>query len=98
MEVFTVELPGHRKLVLSNGGGSFLVQDDFGNSIQMNSGGVKIKAGAKIELECTHAVISASDLKVNASAATFAGKVKADSVQANSIDGASYTPGAGNIL
>ena len=97
-EVFTVELPGHRKLVLSNGGGSFLVKDDLGNSLQMTSQGVKITAAAKFEVVCSKAVITAGDVTVNASAATFAGKVKADTVQANSIDAASYTPGAGNIL
>lgn len=97
-EVFTVEVPGQRKLTLSNGGSSFHLNDDFGNSIHMNSSGVKITAGAKVELECSHAVISASDLKVNAGTATFSGKVKADALRANSIDADSYTPGAGNIL
>ena len=34
-EIFTVEVPGQRKLVLKNGGSSFSVEDDLGNSIQM---------------------------------------------------------------
>jgi uncharacterized protein involved in type VI secretion and phage assembly len=98
-EVFTVELPGQqRKLVLSNGGGSFLLQDDLGNSIRMDSNGVKITAGLKVEIDCSKAVINAGDLTVNAGTATFSGIVKADSVVTNSIDAATYTPGAGNIL
>lgn len=97
-EVFTVELPGQRKLVLSNGGSSFKVEDDFGNSIQMNSSGVKITAAAKFEIDCSKAIVNAGDLSVNASLAFFSGKVKADTVQAVNIDGQSYTPGAGNIL
>jgi len=96
-EVFTVELPGQRKLTLSNGGGSFQVKDDLGNSLQMTSQGVKITAGAKFEIVCSKAVITASDLTVNAGKTTFTGMVKAETVEATSFIGQSYTNGAGNI-
>ena len=70
---------------------SFSVKDDLGNSIQMTPSGVKITAGAKFEVDCSKAVITAGDLTVNAGTATFSGKVKADTVEANSYRSARAT-------
>jgi uncharacterized protein involved in type VI secretion and phage assembly len=96
-EHFSVEIPGNRKLVLSNTPESFLVKDDNGNSIHMSNKGVKITAGGTFEIECQSAVITAGELTVNAGASNFAGKIKADTIEANNFIGQSYVNGAGNI-
>ena len=98
VEHFSVETPSGRKLVLSDGPESLLIKDDNGNSIHMTSKGVKITAGDKFEVECSKAVITAGDLTVNAGVATFAGKIKADTDEADSYIGQTYTNGSGNIF
>ncbi len=96
-ESFSVETPGGQKLRLSDGPGTVRVEDSNGNSIVMEAAGVTVTASATVTVNASRVSVSASLVQVDAGMSTFSGVVKADTVIANSVVSASYTPGAGNI-
>lgn len=96
-ESFSVETPGGQKLRLSDGPGTVRVEDSNGNSIVMEAAGITVTASATVTVNASRVSVSASLVQVDAGMSTFSGVVKADTVIANSVVSASYTPGAGNI-
>ncbi|MCU1222402.1 MAG: phage-related baseplate assembly family protein [Edaphobacter sp.] len=77
--------------------GSVLIEDTNGNTVRLDSTGVTILASAKVVVSASHVEISAGMVTVNAAMTKFSGAIEADTVMANSVISASYTPGAGNI-
>jgi phage baseplate assembly protein gpV len=73
------------------------VRDVDGNAISLERAGVQIVTPAKLSLAGGNAEISAGLLTIAAGASRFSGVIQADTVIANSVVAASYTPGAGNI-
>jgi phage baseplate assembly protein gpV len=73
------------------------VRDVNGNRISLGPAGVEVVSATKVSLAGGSAEISAGLLTVAAGTSRFSGVVQADTVIANSIVAASYTPGAGNI-
>lgn len=73
------------------------IEDANGNSITMNAGGVTIDTASTLTINASMIDMTASMVSVNAGMSRFSGVVQADTVISNSIVGASYTPGAGNI-
>lgn len=67
-----------------------------GQSLTLSSSEVKI-AGTKIVLEAGSIEMTAPQIKGDAALSDFSGVVRGDTVISNSVVGASYTPGAGNI-
>jgi uncharacterized protein involved in type VI secretion and phage assembly len=96
-ERFVAETPAGQKVTLQDGPASILVQDSNGNTVKLDSGGITVTASAKVTVSAASAEISAATLTVKAGMSTFSGVVQADTVIANSVVSASYTPGAGNI-
>jgi uncharacterized protein involved in type VI secretion and phage assembly len=96
-EAFSVETPGGQKLRLSDGPGTVRVEDSSGNSVVMETAGVTVTASATVTVNASRVSVSAGLVQVDAGMSTFSGVVKADTVIANSVVSASYTPGAGNI-
>ena len=97
---------GSERLELSTPGGQELVLADSSDSIEITAGDSKvvIKAGqieietsGKLVVDASTVELNASMLTVNAALAKFSGVVQADTLIANSVVSASYTPGAGNI-
>jgi uncharacterized protein involved in type VI secretion and phage assembly len=78
------------RIVLDGGGSTVTVEDASGNSVTLGPRGIRIDASSNV-------TVNASKLVVNAALSEFHGLVKADTVVANSMVSASYTPGAGNI-
>lgn len=92
-----IETPDGQKIVLRDGPGSIEVADDNGNSVKLDSSGVTIQAAGKVTIRASQIGVSAGMLTIDAGMAKFSGVVQADTVIANSIVSASYSPGAGNI-
>jgi uncharacterized protein involved in type VI secretion and phage assembly len=96
-ESLTIETPGGQKIVLSDGPGDVKISDSNGNSLEMGTSGIAIISSGKVTINATTVEITAGQVSVTAGMSTFSGVVQADTVIANSIVSASYTPGAGNI-
>lgn len=96
-ETLSIETPGGQKITLKDGPGSVEIRDSNGNSIKLESSGITVTASANVTVRASQVEVNAGMLTVNAGMSKFSGVVKADTVIANAVVGASYTPGAGNI-
>jgi hypothetical protein len=97
-DALVLKTPGGQSLVLQDGvGGSVEIRDANGNQILLTPQGVQVLAAAKVSVSASVVEVSAASVTVNAGIATFSGTVKVDTLIANSVISASYTPGAGNI-
>lgn len=96
-ERLRLETPGGQAVTLSDGPGAVTVEDANGNSITLDSAGITIQSGAKVTVSASTVEVTAGTVTVNAGMSRFSGVVQADTVITNSVVGASYTPGAGNI-
>jgi phage baseplate assembly protein V len=85
-------------IVLDDGAGAVELTDSNGNAVKLEPSGVTVTAAAKVKVEASTVQIDASQIEINASMATFAGVVQCDTLIANSVVSASYTPGAGNLM
>ncbi len=68
-----------------------------GSTIRIDSTGVTIQAGARVEIDASQLKISAGMVDVDAGMAKFSGIVECQTLVANSVVAANYTPGAGNV-
>lgn len=96
-EKLILETPGGQKVTLKDGPGALELVDSNGNSVKLESSGITITASAKVTVNASQVSVSAGMVKVDAGMSVFSGVVKADTLIANSVVSASYTPGAGNI-
>ncbi len=96
-EQFVCETPGGQRITLKDGAGSVEIVDSNGNSVRLEASGVTVNASAKVTVSASQVAVSAGMVTVDAGMSRFSGVVQADTVIANSVIGASYTPGAGNI-
>ncbi len=94
MEIRTPQ--GFRITVTDGNGGEVEIKRGEQN-IKMTSSEVSINSSVKVSIQASMVNISASMVQVDAGMSKFSGVVQADTVIANSVVGASYTPGAGNI-
>jgi uncharacterized protein involved in type VI secretion and phage assembly len=90
--------PGDAPVALSTDGGAEVVieadgavriADRFGNRVRLDSGGVTIEA---VSLS-----VAAGQVTVEAGMVKASGVVQCDTLIANAVVAASYTPGAGNV-
>ena len=93
----TLETPGGQRLTLADGAGHVEIRDENGNSIVLDAAGVTVTAAAKVEVRAAQVSVTAGMVTVDAGMARFSGVVQADTIIANSVVSASYSPGAGNI-
>ncbi|QHE75788.1 phage baseplate assembly protein V [Hydrogenophaga sp. PBL-H3] len=96
-ETLTLETPGGQTVTLQDGPGSITLEDANGNRVVMDTAGIAVEAAAKVKVTASQVEVSAGTVKVDAVVSTFSGLVKCDTLQANAVVSASYTPGAGNI-
>jgi hypothetical protein len=93
-----LETPAGYHLTIDDQGSGTVTLEKGGDSIVMSSEGIVIKSGTKIKLDTSGQVdISAGMVNVNSAMSRFSGMIQCDVLQANSVIGSSYTPGAGNI-
>ena len=96
-EKLLLETPGGQKVTLKDGPGAVTIEDSNGNSVKLETAGITVTASAKVTVNASQVAISAGMVQVDAGMSKFSGVVQADTVIANSVVSASYTPGAGNI-
>ena len=96
-ECVIVETPTGQNLALTDGPGSIGISDGNGNSVNFETGGVTVSASVKVTINASQVAISAGVLNVDAGMSKFSGVVQCDTLVANSVVSASYTPGAGNV-
>jgi uncharacterized protein involved in type VI secretion and phage assembly len=96
-ETLKLETPGGQKVTLRDGPNTVTVEDSNGNSVKLEEAGITVTASAKVTVTASQVAVSAGMVQVDAGMSKFSGVVQADTVIANSVISASYTPGAGNI-
>ncbi len=95
-ERLELSTPGGQVLLLANSSDS--VEITGGDSkITIKNGQIEIETSGKLVVSASTIEVTASMLTVNSAMAKFSGVVQADTLIANSVVSASYTPGAGNI-
>jgi uncharacterized protein involved in type VI secretion and phage assembly len=92
-----IETPGGQRVTLHDGPESVRIEDSNGNSIVLETSGVTIDTSARVTLASSTVFVTTGSVTVNAGMSRFSGVVQCDTLIANSVIGASYTPGAGNI-
>jgi uncharacterized protein involved in type VI secretion and phage assembly len=68
-----------------------------GTTITVDSGGVSVQTPSKVKVQASQVEVTSGMFKVDAAMSKFSGVVKCDVMQATTIIGTLYTPGAGNI-
>jgi hypothetical protein len=96
-EQLIIETAAGQRVTLNDGAASILIEDTNGNSIQLENGKVTISSPARLVLQAPMVEINGSQVEVNAAALRCSGAIQADTVIANTVAAASYTPGAGNV-
>ena len=81
---------GAEQMILQTPGGQTITLRD-------GAGGITVTSAGKVNIAASTVEISAGMVTVNAGISKFSGVVQADTVIANSVVSASYSPGAGNI-
>lgn len=92
-----IETSSGQRITLQESSASVLIEDTNGNTIRLDPSGVTITAAAKVVISATQLDITASMVTVNAGMAKFSGVIQTDTLIANSVVSASYSPGKGNI-
>jgi hypothetical protein len=94
--VLHVRTPGGLEIHLDDKAGRVTISGQ-GSTIRIDASGVTIQAAAKVEIDASQLKVNASMVDVSAGMAKFSGVVQCDTLVANSVVAASYTPGAGNV-
>lgn len=96
-ESLILETPAGQRISLKDGNAIVTIEDSNGNSLELASSGITITASARVKINASVLEISASMVEINAGMTKASGVVKCDTLIANSVISASYTPGAGNV-
>ncbi len=96
-EQLIIETTAGQRITLNDGPASVLIEDTSGNSIRLENGKVIVSAPGQLVLQAAEIEINGSQVVVNAAMLRCSGVVQADTVIANAVSAASYTPGAGNV-
>lgn len=96
-EKLILQTPGGQKITMQDGPGQVEIKDSNGNSITLDTGGIKIVAAVKVTVQASTVEVSAGMVTVNAGMSKFSGVVQCDTLISNMVVSAAYTPGAGNI-
>lgn len=97
-ESISIETPGGQAVTLKDGLGSITITDSSGNAITLEAVGIRVTSANKVSIDASTIEMNAGMLTVNAGLSKFSGVVQCDTLIANSVVSASYTPGAGNIV
>jgi uncharacterized protein involved in type VI secretion and phage assembly len=92
----SITMPSGNAIVLDDAASTCTVTVGT-TTIQATASGATVTTSASIELKSGAVTITAPTVTVNASMAQFSGAIQCDSIISNTVMGAAYTPGAGNI-
>lgn len=93
-----VRTRGGLEIQLQEASGRVAISMPDGTSVTVDNGKVVIEAAAFMEIDASQVKVSAGVINVTAGMTKFDGVVQCDTLVANSVVAASYTPGAGNQL
>lgn len=93
-----IETAAGQRITLQDNPPSVLVEDASGNSVRLETSGITVTASAKVSVVASLVNVSAGMVTVDAGMTKFSGVVQADTLIANSVVAASYSPGVGNVL
>lgn len=93
----TMETPGGVSATLKDEAGGKIELVAGGCTVTLESSGVTVQTGGTVKVQASQVEVSAGMVKVDAAMSTFAGIVKCDVIQATTVIGSTYTPGAGNV-
>jgi hypothetical protein len=96
-EQLIIETAAGQRVTLKDGAASVLIEDANGNQIHLENGKVTVSSLARLVLQAPILEINGSAVEVNAATLRCSGVMQADTVIANTVVAASYTPGAGNV-
>lgn len=92
-----IRTPGGHHLTLTDAGGGQATLEMSGEKLEMKPGQITVTGSGRVVVNASQVSVSASMVKVDAGMSQFSGVVKCDTLIANSVVSAAYTPGAGNI-
>lgn len=92
-----LETPGGVKGKLTDEGGGVIELEAAGSKVKIEASGVTIETGGTVKVQASRMTVSAAQVSVDAAMSQFSGIVKCDVLQATTVIGTTYTPGAGNI-
>jgi uncharacterized protein involved in type VI secretion and phage assembly len=96
-ETIALSTPGGVKGTFTDDGGGKIELQASGSTITIDGGGVTIQTGGKVKVNATQVEVTAGQVKVDAAISMFSGMVQCDILQATTVIGTTYTPGAGNV-
>jgi len=89
--------PGGIKGTFTDEGGGRIELEAVGSKVTLESSGVTVETSGTAKVQASRIEMSAAQVTVDAALSTFSGVVKCDVVQATTVIGSTYTPGAGNV-
>jgi uncharacterized protein involved in type VI secretion and phage assembly len=89
--------PGGVTGELTDTGGGKIRFEAAGTTITVDPSGVSLQTPAKVSVQASQIDVTAGQVNVNAALSSFSGVVRCDVMQATTVIGTTYTPGAGNI-
>jgi hypothetical protein len=84
-------------VTLRDSNSTIVIDDSSGSAISLTPAGVDIVAPGRLRVTTTTAEITATMIRLETGMTRATGVVQCDTLIANSVVAASYTPGAGNI-
>jgi uncharacterized protein involved in type VI secretion and phage assembly len=94
----TLETPGGQSVTLADSSPSITLNDSNGNTISMTSSGIAITAAGQLTLNASTGTINIGQVTANSAMWTYSGIIQCDTIIATTVIGATYMPGAGNLL
>jgi hypothetical protein len=85
------------ELTVEAGAGALRLSTSAGQQFTLQASGAIDASGSELTLRASKIALVASALTVDVAMVGFAGTIQCDTIVANSVVAASYTPGAGNI-
>jgi uncharacterized protein involved in type VI secretion and phage assembly len=96
----TVATPNGNTIVLTDTSDAVTVtvgKQNSSTTIQATPGNVTITASSAVQVNAASVTVKAPSVSVEAAVSQFSGVVKCETLVANTVVGAAYTPGAGQI-
>lgn len=93
----TLETPGGQRVSMADASSQITIEDANGNSCEFSPSGITITAATKLSISAATAEFDIGEVTVSSGIWTYSGAVTCDSMMSQSVIGATYTPGVGNI-
>lgn len=92
-----IRTPAGHHLTLTDAGGGQATLEMSGEKLEMTPANITVTGSARVTVNASQVNVSAGMVQVDAGMSKFSGVVQCDTLIAQSVVSASYTPGAGNI-